>query len=165
MADTLRSRTHEWSDVALFADAARTMDGLAFLRAMAAGTLPPPPIAATIGMTITAVESGDVTFALLPAEYHYNPIGSVHGGVIATILDSAMGCAVHTQLLAGDAYTTTDLQIRYVRGLSEATGTVTCRGTVVSMGRRTATAEAKLVDASGKLLAYGTTGILVMRAT
>ncbi|MGZ3639554.1 MAG: PaaI family thioesterase, partial [Ktedonobacterales bacterium] len=106
MDDATRSRTFTWHDPSLTAEASKTMSGLDFLRAIAAGTLPPPPIVAMMNMRVAEVAEGRVVFAIEPAEYHYNPIGSVHGGVAATLLDSAMGCAVHSMLPAGVGYTT-----------------------------------------------------------
>ena len=132
---------------------------------VAAGEIPPPPIAELLGMTITFVERGHVIFALEPAEWMYNPIGSVHGGVAATILDSSLGCAVHTTLDAGVGYTTSDLQVRYVRAIGAETGRVLAESHVVHSGRRLATAEGRLyVESSGQLLAHGTTSCLILGA-
>ena len=102
-------------------------------------------------------------FALEPAEWMYNPIGMVHGGIAATILDSCMGCAVHTTLAAGVGYTTTDLQVRYVRAMRESTGRVLAEGRVVHEGRRTATAEGRLfAESDGSLIAHGSTGCVIL---
>jgi uncharacterized protein (TIGR00369 family) len=160
---TQRSRTFSWSDPLATAAAVRELPGLEAMRAVAAGELPPPPIAELLGMTIDHVERGRVVFSLEPAEWMYNPIGSVHGGVASTILDSALGCAIHTTLPAGVGYTTSDLQVRFVRALSADTGRVAAEGTVVHAGRRLATAEAKLhAQASGKLLAHATTSCIIL---
>ena len=103
-------------------------------------------------------------FGVEPAEWMYNPIGSVHGGVAATLLDSCMGCAIHTTLEAGTGYTTSDLQVRYIRAMSAATGTVHAEGRVVHLGRRMATAEGTLfVAGDGKLLAHATTACVILR--
>ena len=160
-----RTRTYTWADpMASFAEGA-TMSGLDYLRAMADGKLPPPPIAATLGFDrIAEVEEGRVVFHLTPAEHHYNPIGSVHGGVYATILDSACGCAVQSLLPQGDFYTSVDLTVKFLRALSKDTGPVQCVGTVTHIGRRTALAEARIVDANGKLYATATSSCLVMRS-
>ena len=116
-------------------------------------------------MTITLVEPGHVVFALEPAEWMYNPIGSVHGGIAATILDSSLGCAVHTTLAAGVGYTTSDLHVRYVRAMSAGMGRVLAQSRVVHSGRKLATAEGKLyVEASGQLLAHATTSSLILGA-
>ncbi|MBC8075392.1 MAG: PaaI family thioesterase, partial [Chloroflexales bacterium] len=103
--------------------------------------------------------------AATPAEYHYNPIGSVHGGVAATLCDSAMACAIHTTLPAGVGYTTLELKVNFVRPITVQTGRVTCEGTLIHMGGRVATAEARLTDASGALYAHATTTCLVLRPT
>jgi len=132
-------------------------DGIAFLEAIRTGELPPPPIAALLGFEIVEVERGRVTFAMDPAEKHYNPIGMVHGGVTATLLDTVMGCALHTMLPRGVGYSTSDISVRYLRPVTLDTGRVIATGTVLHKGRRTATSEARLVDAAtGRLLAPGT---------
>ena len=103
-------------------------------------------------------------FAMEPAEWMYNPIGSVHGGIAATILDSCMGCAVHTTLEPGVAYTTTDLQVRYIRAMTEQTGRVLAEGRMIHRGKRTATAEGRLfVESDEQLIAHGTTGCVILR--
>ena len=157
-----RERNHAWADPMLTASAARETDGLTFLGRMAAGEVPPPPIAAMLGMTVLEVEAGRVVFGLEPAEYHYNPIGSVHGGVFATLLDSACGCAVHSTLAPGSGYTTLDLSVKFLRGLSADSGPVRCEGLVVHRGRRTALAEARLTDAAGRLVAHATSSCLLL---
>jgi len=137
------------------------LDGLSALRAMVAGELPPPPFAVLLGFELVEIEEGRVVFAVEPGPQHYNPIGSVHGGLAATLIDSATGCAVHSTLPAGVGYTTTDLQVRYVRGITRETGRVVCEGTVVHRGRTVATAEAR-VTAGDRLLAHGTAGVLIL---
>jgi uncharacterized protein (TIGR00369 family) len=129
------------------------------------GELPPPPIASLLDFEITHAERGRVIFALEPAEWMYNPIGSVHGGIAATILDSSLGCAVHTTLDAGVGYTTSDLQVRYVRAIGAETGRVLAESHVVHSGRRLATAEGRLyVESSGQLLAHASTSCLILGA-
>lgn len=158
-----RTRTFTWQDPALTAGDSRLHSGLDMLRAIAAGELPHPPIADLMGMTLTVVEVGRVVFTLEPAEWMYNPIGSVHGGIAATILDSCMGSAVHSTLAAGVGYNTSDLQIRYSRGMTVDTGRVIAEGRVVHAGRRLATAEGRLTaEASGKLIAHGTIGCIIL---
>ncbi|MGN6474125.1 MAG: PaaI family thioesterase [Mycobacteriales bacterium] len=143
---------------------ARGYDGLEFLHEIADGELPPPPIADLIGFGIRHIEHGRVTFAMQPRLEHYNPIGMVHGGVAATLLDTVLGCAVHTKLPAGTGYTTLDLQVRYLRPVTVRTGTVLATGTVVHLGRRTATAQAELVaEDTGSLLATATSSLLVLQ--
>ena len=127
-------------------------------------SFPAPPIAQLLGFTVIEVERGRAVFAMEPAEWMYNPIGMVHGGVAATLLDSCMGCAVHTTLDAGVAYTTTDLQVRYIRAMSDTTGRVLAEGRVVHAGRRTATAEGRLfAESDDTLIAHGSTGCVILR--
>jgi uncharacterized protein (TIGR00369 family) len=136
---------------------------LEFLTAMASGALPPPPIMSTLGFSGLSVGPGWARFTFEPAEHHYNPIGSVHGGVAATLLDSALGCAVHSTLEVGVGYTTVDLQVSFVRPLTAASGVMRCEGRVIHAGGRVATAEARLTDASERLYAHGTATCLILR--
>jgi uncharacterized protein (TIGR00369 family) len=136
------------------------LDGLSALRAMMAGELPPAPIGVLLGFEPVEVEEGRVVFAVEPGPQHYNPIGSVHGGLAATLIDSATGCAVHSTLPAGVGYASTDLQVRFVRPITRDTGRILCEGTVVHRGRRLATAEAR-VTAGDRLLAHGTASVLI----
>jgi uncharacterized protein (TIGR00369 family) len=160
---TTRERTHHWSDPRDLAAAATGRSGLDFLRAMADGTLPPPPIMTLVGAAVESVEPGRVVFTLEPAEYHYNPIGSVHGGIYATLLDSAAGCAVHSTLEAGVGYTSLDLSVKFLRRLPADSGTSRATGHVVHAGRSTALARAELVDGAGRLVAEATSSCLVLR--
>jgi uncharacterized protein (TIGR00369 family) len=159
----LRERTHAWRDPLLTAAAATESDGLTFLRRMMAGEVPPPPIATTLGFTLLEVESGRAVFGLAPDEFHFNPIGSVHGGVISTVLDSAAGCAVQSALPAGTAYTSLDLSVKFLRALRVASGPVRCEGLVVHLGGRTALAEARLTDGAGRLCAHATSSCMIFR--
>jgi uncharacterized protein (TIGR00369 family) len=158
-----RLRTYQWGDPAISAAAARQVDGLTFFREIAAGRLPIPPIMATLGLEAVSFEPGQAVFAFEPAEYHYNPIGSVHGGVYATVCDSACGCAVHTLLPAGAYYTSLDLSVRFIRPILATTGRLTCAGTVENIGSRTALATARLTNAEGKLFAHATSNCLIFR--
>jgi uncharacterized protein (TIGR00369 family) len=145
-------------------DAARNLaqlDGLSALRAMIAGELPPPPIATLLGFDLVEVDEGRVVFAAVPGPEHYNPIGMVHGGLAATLIDSAAGCAVHTTLPVGTGYTTTDVQVRFVRPITRDTGRIECIGEVVHRGRTLVTAEARVV-AGERLLAHGTASLLIL---
>jgi uncharacterized protein (TIGR00369 family) len=143
--------------------AAAELSGLEHLREIAAGEIPPPPIAALLNMSIVEIEKGHAAFEGEPGEEHYNPIGVVHGGYAATLLDSALGSAVHSTLDASEAYTTLTLETKFVRPILASTGTVRAEAHVVHRGRRQATAEARLTDvASGKLLAHATSTCLVM---
>jgi uncharacterized protein (TIGR00369 family) len=158
-----RTRTFTWQDPMQVADLARQRSGMDMLRAVMDGTVGQPPIADLLGMTLVEVGEGRAVFALEPAEWMYNPIGSVHGGIAATLLDSCMGCAIHTTLPAGVGYATSDLQIRYSRGITVDTGRIEAEGIVVHAGRRLATAEGKLTEAAtGKLLAHATTGCILI---
>ena len=139
-----------------------TMSGLEVLELMAAGELPPPPIAQLLGMDIEEVGPGLATFTLEPDARMLNPIGSIHGGIAATLLDSCMGCAVHTTLPVGAGYTTAQLNLHYLRSMQPGMGRVRAIGTVLHRGRKQSTAEAKLVDAQGRLLAHGTSTCLVL---
>lgn len=158
-----RTRTITWEDPMPTAEAERTMSGLEALQAFLDGRLPPPPICMLMGFMLTEVSQGRAVFTATPAEYHYNPIGVVHGSLAAALLDSAMGCAVQSTLPAGVGYTTLDIHVNFVRPLTHDTGTVTCAGTVIHVGGRMATAEALLTDAAGKLYAHGTTTCLIIR--
>jgi uncharacterized protein (TIGR00369 family) len=158
-----RVRTFSWADPAITASVARTSAGIDVLRAMAAGELPPPPIIAALGFELESVEPGCVVFAAEPAEYHYNPIGSVHGGVYATLLDSATGCAVHSMLPTGVGYTSLDLTVKFLRAVTVDTGRIRCTGTVTHLGGRTALAEARLVDGGDRLLGTAVSSILLLR--
>ena len=122
------------------AESARRMPGIDFLRAMSDGKLPLPPICALLGYRLVEAEPGHAVFEITPAEQHYNPIGVVHGGIAMTLLDSAMGCAVHSTLPAGAGYTTLELKVNFTRPISVDTGRIVCEGTVVHRGGRTATA-------------------------
>ncbi len=155
---TQRTRTVTWEDPLEGAARGASMGGLAYLRAMAAGEIPPPPIARLLGFEMAEIEEGRVTFEVVPAEYHYNPIGVVHGGLAATMLDSVMGCAVHSTLKPGSLYTTLEMKVNLVRPITSGTGRVVAEGTLVHRGSRVATAEGRLfVKDTGKLLAHATT--------
>jgi uncharacterized protein (TIGR00369 family) len=124
--------------------------------------LPHAPVAELLGFDLTELGDGQATFRMDPGERHYNPLGTVHGGVAATLLDSAMGVAVHTTLDEGETYTTLELKVNYVRAITQDTGTVVATGSVIHRGGRVATAEARLTDADGRLLAHGTSTCLIM---
>ncbi len=133
--------------------------GIEQLRAMMAG--PGPGIARTLGFTLTEVEEGRVVFEGEPDERAYNPIGTVHGGYAATLLDSACGCAVHSRLTAAQGYTTLELKVAYHKAMTAQTGPVRAEGRVTTLGRRAAFAEARIVDADGRLYASATSTLLV----
>ncbi len=158
-----RSRTITWEDPRPTAEAGRQLSGLEFMRAIVAGKLPAPPIAVTMGFRAIQADEGHVFFAAYPEEYHYNPIGVVHGGLAATLLDTVMSCAVQTTLPAGTGYTTLEIKVNFVRPITSETGELRCEGTIVHSGSRTATAEGRVVDKAGKLYAHGTTTCLILR--
>ena len=162
--DSNRTRTITWEDPRALAEAARALSGIEFLQKIVNGELPPPPLAALMNFDLVEVGEGYAVFAVEPAEYHYNPIGVVHGGLAATLLDSAMGCAVHSTLPAGTGYTTLEIKVNFIRAISAHTGRVRCEAKIVHAGARTATAEGRVVDESGKLYAHGTTTCLILRA-
>jgi EmrB/QacA subfamily drug resistance transporter len=158
-----RTLTISWDDPLASADSGHSLGGLDHLRAIAGGELPPPPIAKLLGLSLVEVEDGRAVFAAEPGEQHYNPIGVVHGGLAATLLDSAMGCAVQSTLAAGVAYTTLELKVNFVRPMTHETGRVIAEATVVHRGGTVATAEGRVVaEETGKLIAHGTTTCLVM---
>jgi uncharacterized protein (TIGR00369 family) len=157
-----RSRTYTWEDPAISAAAVGQGSGLEFLREILAGRVPAAPIGALLGFALEEVEHGRVVFSLEPGEDHYNPIGSVHGGIFATMLDSAAGCAVHSTLPRGTGYTSLDLTVKFLRPITADTGKVHAVGRVVNSGRRTALAEAQLFDAADRLLAHATSTCMML---
>lgn len=157
-----RSRTLTWYDPMVAAAAGAAMPGLDYLRAVAAGELPPAPISSHFSMMVVSVEPGEVVFTCVPDESAYNPIGLVHGGLVCTLLDSVTACAVHTTLPAGTAYTSIELKVSYLRPVRADSGVLTARGRVVKPGRKVAFAEGEVLDAEGKVLATATTSCLVM---
>jgi uncharacterized protein (TIGR00369 family) len=158
-----RKLTVRWADPAAVLEAARGMSGRQYLEAVARGELPPPPIAELLGMEIVEVGDGRATFATQPHEQHYNPIGVVHGGLAATLLDSAMGCALQSTLETAAGYTTLELKVNFTRPMTSRTGRVFAEAQIVHRGSRVATAEARLISAEdGKLLAHGTSTLLIL---
>lgn len=139
----------------------KAMSGLEFLTALAKGDLPAPPITRTLGFTLAEVSEGRALFRGKPIFDYYNPIGSVHGGWAATLLDSCMACAVQTTLPAGSGYTTLEIKVNFVRSITEASGTVEAEGRVIQSGRRVGVSEGRLTDSKGRLLAHGTTTCLI----
>jgi uncharacterized protein (TIGR00369 family) len=161
--ETTSSRTITWQDPTVSAAAGAQMAGLDYVRAIQTGEIPPPPIAVVMNYSIAELEEGRAVFEGEPGEEHYNPIGVVHGGYAATILDSALGCAVHTTCPVGVGYTSQTLEVKYLRPITRDTGTVRCEADVVYRGRKTASSEARLTEAnSGKLLATGTSTCLIL---
>ena len=158
-----RSRTVRGQDPLAGAKAAQEMSGLEFLRAISCGELPAPALADLMDFGFHEIEEGRVVFECVPAEYHYNPIGTVHGGLACALFDSAMGCAVHTMLSADVGYTTVELKVNFLRPITTRTGRLLCEGKTIHVGGRIATAEAKLLDESGKLYGHATTTCMIFR--
>ncbi|HEX4454754.1 MAG TPA: PaaI family thioesterase [Kofleriaceae bacterium] len=156
------ARTYEYESREFDPAAARALTGLDYMRGVMRGDYPSAPIAATMGFTLVGVETGRAVFEGSPQRFVYNPIGVVHGGWFATLLDSAMGCAVHSTLAAGKAYTTIDLSVSMVRGLDEHSGLVRAEGKVLHVGSRVITAEGRVTGADGTLYAHGTTTCIVL---
>jgi uncharacterized protein (TIGR00369 family) len=136
--------------------------GLDFLEGLRKRAHPAPPFAAQTDIWIVEVASGRVVFAATPSQRYYNHMGTVHGGWISTLLDSAMGCAVHSVLKAGQAYTTIDMTINFVRPVFEKTGKLKCEGKIIHAGGRIATAEGRVWDEAGTLIAHGSETCMVM---
>ena len=158
-----RTRTVTWEDPAAGLGPAAEMSGLDYLRAIARGELPAAPMADLLSFGFHEIEEGRVVFECVPAEYHYNPIGAVHGGLACTLFDSAMGCAVHTLLPAGVGYTTVELKVNFLRPIFAKTGRLLCEGKSIHVGGRIATAEARLCDERGKLYGHATTTCMIFR--
>lgn len=159
-----RTRTFDWDDPVPLTHRAQGKSGLEILQMAIDGRLPQPPMARLMDIRLSEVEKGKAVFRGVPQEFHYNTLGSVHGGFGATLLDSAMGCAVHTVLDAGDFYTTLEFKINFLRAMTHGTGEVRGIGIVVHAGRTTAIAEGRIVDEGGKLYAFATTTCQIRRA-
>lgn len=157
-----RERAYGWGDPLVLAAAAARMSGLEFLAAIAEGRLPPPPAMVTAGIGAVEFADGRAVFDLIPAEWQYNPIGSVHGGVLTTLADSALGCAVHTKLGVGFGYTSLELKINFTRAVTVASGRLLCTGEVVTIGRRTATSTATITDQSGRVVGHASSTCLIV---
>lgn len=159
-----RTRTFSWDDPREIHANLRRLSGLEFLTRVVAGELPPPPMARLMNIRLTHVEKGCVIFEGTPEEYHYNPLGVVHGGMAATLLDSALGCCVNSHLDAGDFYTTLELKVNYVRAITLETGPVRAIARTVHIGRTTAVVEGRLMDAHERVHAYASSTCLIRRA-
>ena len=160
-----RQRTFDWEEPTPFRHRAEGKPGLELLQRAIAGEFPPPPMAKLMDIRLCEVERGRAVFVGTPQKFHYNPLGTVHGGYGATLLDSAMGCAVHTTLDAGDIYTTLEFKINFIRALTHETGEVRGIGKVLSETRTTAIAEGRIEDAGGNLYALATTTCVIRRAS
>jgi uncharacterized protein (TIGR00369 family) len=138
-----------------------TYDGLSFLQGIIDGTIPAPPIAQTLGFDLVHVEQGKAVFEGMPEFRHYNPIGTVHGGLAMTLMDSCLACAIHTTLAKGESYTTLEIKVNLVRAITKETGKIIATGRLIHRGRTTATSEGDVRDAKGTLLAHGTTTCMI----
>lgn len=156
------SLTISWEDPEELAGRRRDMTGIDFLRAIRDGELPAAPIQSLMGFRLAEVDEGRVVFVAEPGEQHFNPIGVVHGGLAATLLDSATGAAVHTTLALGEGYTTLETKFNLVRPMTAGTGEVRAEGTVIHRGGRVATADGRVTRADGKLLAHATSTCLIV---
>jgi uncharacterized protein (TIGR00369 family) len=143
-------------------DIRRSLSGLDFFRKMIAGELPPPPLVALLGLRLVEAEPGRVVFSGVASEQFYNGMGVAHGGFAATLLDSALGCAINTMMPAGRSFTTVELKINYTRPLRREVGELRCQANVVHVGSRIATSEGRIVDAAGKIYAHGTTTCILV---
>ena len=163
MTDTVvdRKLLVEWEDPAPAAARIPTMPGMDFIAGYLDGTFPAAPIARLMGFELTQAEPGRVVFECDPGEQHYNPIGTVHGGLACTLLDSALGCAVQTTLQQGQGYTSIDLNVQYLRPILAGSGRLRCEGKVTKPGSRVAFAEGTLVDGQGRLVATATSSLAV----
>jgi uncharacterized protein (TIGR00369 family) len=159
-----RVRTITWDDPRTIAAAAHGKTGLEFLREVVAGRVPAPPMGRLMNIRLTVANRGEIVFEGTPEEYHYNPMGIVHGGMAATILDSALGCCVYSCLELGDVWTTLDIKVSYLKAMTAETGLVRAIATIVHVGRTVALAEARLVDANDVIFAHATSTCLIKRA-
>ena len=156
-----REKTVTWPDPAAIARSAHGAVGLEFLRSMVGGDVEQPPIGHLLGMRLVEVDHGRAVFTLEPDDSMYNPIGVVHGGIVCTLLDSALGCALHTTLPAGKGYTSVEIKVSYLRAVTAASGTLTATGTLVKGGSRVAFSEGVVTDESGTPVATATSTCLV----
>ncbi|GAA2497973.1 PaaI family thioesterase [Winogradskya humida] len=159
--DETRTRTFGWSDPAQNAALLGNRSGLELLQAMSRGEVPAPPIMHLMDIEKFEVVEGSVTVGVRPQEFHYNPLGTVHGGVISTLLDTAAACSVHSTLPAGVGYTSLDLNVKFLRAVTLASGMITATGSVLQRGRRTALAEARMTDSTGRLVAHATSSCML----
>lgn len=162
-AEASRSQTFSWDDPSRVLQDASGLSGLELLSALRDGKLPPPPMAVLMGLQPTEVEPGRVVFSCTPLEAHYNPLGSVHGGLACTVLDTVTACAAHTTLEAGVGYTSIEIKVSYLRAIHAGSGTLRATGTVTKPGSRVIFADGVLEDAEGRTLATASSSLLVMR--
>lgn len=164
MEPSQHSRTHSWADPESLASAREGLSGMEFMAALRSGAIAYPPSSGTLDFRIAEFAEGSMTLSATPGDYQYNAMGTVHGGVVSTWLDSAMGYAIQSTLAAGESFTTLDLTVRFIRPVTAATGALLATGIVEHRGRQTTTARGELRDYRGKLLASATTTGLVFTA-
>jgi uncharacterized protein (TIGR00369 family) len=162
MKNLTRSRTYEWVDPLDTAEKAKSMDGYDFLNGILTGSIPPPPIAQTLEFKPLSLEKGRVVFEFEPKEFHYNPIGSVHGGVISTVLDTVLGCALQSTLSKGVAYTTLELKVNFIKAVTHNIGILKAEGRLIHLGRSTALVEADLKDQTGRLYSHAVSTCMIL---
>jgi uncharacterized protein (TIGR00369 family) len=158
-----RTKTIHWQDPSEGAGKAMHMSGLEYIQAMGDGRIPFPPILHTLDFKVVSVEKGQAIFSFKPQEFHYNPIGAVHGGVITAILDSAMGCTLHSILPAGTGYTTLELKVNFLKAITIKTGELKAIGKIINSGSRTALVEAQLLDSNSKLYAHAVSTCMILK--
>ena len=159
-----RSRTITWSDPAETRAQLTGLDGYERLAAMQRGEAPPPPAVALLGMSLDEVENGRTVFSIVADELFENPMGTMHGGIVATLVDTAMGCAISSTLPAGASFTTLELSTNFVRAITTTTGRIYGEGRVIHGGGRVATTEARVYDDNGTLYAHATSTCLIIRS-
>jgi len=145
------------------AEARRIMSGLEYMRKMMTGELPPSGMVQLLGLKLVEVSEGRAVFTVQPDERHYNGLGIAHGGLAATLLDSALGCAINAMMPAGKIFTTLEMKINYVRPITRERGELRCEANVIHVGGRVATAEGRIMDEDGKLYAHGTATCMLFR--
>ncbi len=163
-SESCRVRTVTWEDPKVSARDATTISGFNYLCSIKEGKIKPPPVAVLLGYRVSEVEMGRAVFELEPAEYHYNPLASVHGGVVTTLLDSAMTAAIISTLPIGIACSTLEMKVNFIRPITSETGLVRCEGKIIHVGSRTGTAEGKLIGHQGKLYAHAVNTCMIFRA-
>ncbi|MDP6689740.1 MAG: PaaI family thioesterase [Alphaproteobacteria bacterium] len=162
MADIERQRHYSWHDPSAHWSRLGELSGLDYLSAVLRGEVEPPPVAVAMRLALVEVSKGRVVYSGQPGEDFANDVGSVQGGWLAALIDAAIGSAVHSALPAGPRYTTLELKVNYVRAVAVDSGEIRCIAEALHLGRSTATAQARAVDADGKLYAHATTTCLIL---
>lgn len=158
-----RKRAYSWGNPFEGVELSKDLSGMDYLIAIKKGEVPASPLISTLDFSLGELEEGKVSFSFEPQEFHYNPNGSVHGGVITSILDSAMGCTLHSLLPKGIVYTTLELKVNFLKKVNLESGILTATGRMVHLGSSTALVEAELVDSYGKKYAYGVSTCMLLK--